>query len=190
MEEEMEAESTSQDGRITKEVKYLDGTIQKHFKVTCPEDVCVAKNCTKRGRIMVLPILSKHDPFWLCNTHYKRFKRSIFKQRKEWKIKSQGHELMWVRNDAEVVPREMASMFKLNTTKPKPTSIHVGSLISLGKPVYNEDFDDVPAIHQDDEIYLPLSWLNSIHILDSVITINEQEDMDDTEVRDNPNDGD
>lgn len=169
-----------EDGMIYKEVSYMIGTDKKEFKSRCPVDTCMARNCTKRGRFMILPILSKHDPFWLCNTHYKRFKRSIFEQRTVWREKSKGHQLLWVRNDAEIVPKGTKVNISLNL--PKPTRIEV-----YGAEGW--EGHDVKAIHQNDEVYVPLDWITESSVFDVIIKVADKEKEDEPEVRDNIDEG-
>ncbi len=86
---------------------------------------------------------------------------------------------MWIRNDAEVIPKgSSVAGLKIEMTKPKPTSLEI-----LGSD-HEWESHDIGAIHQDDEIYVPLSWINRSNVFDVIIKVIDKENDNEQEVRD------
>jgi len=91
---------------LTKEVQMMfkDGT-SRTSTLNAQKDTCFKKNCMARGRVYVVPILSVHNPFYLCNKHWKEFKKTILHHARSVRKDSREYDLLWVSKDAIVVDK-------------------------------------------------------------------------------------
>ena len=100
----MKTTQSDTDKILTKEVQMLfkDGTSRTSTMLT-QKETCYHKNCMARGRVFVIPILSIHNPFYLCNVHWKKFSKTIIHHAKAVRKDSRKYDLLWVDKEATIV---------------------------------------------------------------------------------------
>lgn len=139
---------------LTKEISFIFKGRGKKAIVKVPKGTCSLANCTKRGKIFIVPILSKYDPFWLCNSHFKKFGKQIMLERQRALQTSEGYEIIWIKEGARAVTQQQAEALVPREVK------------MIQKKKRGRGFSTIEhkiKVHKiGDRIFVPMEWAEEL----------------------------
>lgn len=147
---------TDDDKVMTKEVSYHVHKIgPRKATIRVPKDSCSMKNCNKKGKIFIVPVLQMHDPFWLCSSHWKKVSIKIIEERKKYLRESQDYDLIWARKGARVITQAQAEALVSREAE-------IDELKKWGRG-FRHIWKHHINVHQiGDKIFVPLEWVESL----------------------------